>query len=492
MSLRARLLVTVVLVSTAGLIVADAATYRFLASFLTDRVDAQLVAASDAAIHTFREPDMGPGGPGGPGPPRGEGTQFPPGTYAALLDVDGNIEQDHVFSFSDVAPSPPDIPAGLPGSRSGPDARQMFTVDAVDGGTRYRVLAIPQDGGTLLVAIPLRDVADTLSRLVAIEIAVSVTVLAVLAAAAWWLVRLGLRPLAEMERAAGAIAGGDLSRRVEPAETKTEVGRLGLALNAMLARIEQAFAERRASEERLRRFAADASHELRTPLTSVRGYAELFRRGASEDPEALRNAMRRIEEESERMSILVEELALLARLDQRRPLDREPVELVTIASAAVDAARVAAPDRAIDLETPSSLVAVADGPRVRQILDNLLSNADRHTPPTAAVHVRVRAEGDDAVLVVEDEGPGIPEEDAHRVFERFFRADPSRSRSSGGSGLGLSIVAALAHAHGGSTSYARAPSGGARFEVRIPRDAASPDSARGSDSVAVSDDGLRA
>jgi two-component system OmpR family sensor kinase len=182
--------------------------------------------------------------------------------------------------------------------------------------------------------------------------------------------------------------------------------------------------------------------------------------------------MSRIEQESERMSELVEELSLLARLDQRRPLDREPVDLAEIAFAAVDAARVAQ-DRMIDLEAPASLVALADGPRIRRIVDNLLANAERHTPPAAAVYVRVRTEGHDAVLEVEDEGPGIPAEDAGRVFERFFRADPSRSRESGGSGLGLSIVAALAEAHGGSASYARAPGGGARFEVRIPRDAGS-------------------
>jgi two-component system OmpR family sensor kinase len=197
---------------------------------------------------------------------------------------------------------------------------------AEDGPTRFRVRAYAiSGGGTLVVAIPLTDVTDTLSRLVRIEVVVTAVVLTVLGALAWWLVRLGLRPLERMGQTAGAIAAGDLSRRVEPADPRTEVGRLGIALNAMLERIERAFAERQASEERLRRFVADASHELRTPLTSVQGYAELFRRGAANDPEALRTAMWRIEEEGARMGAL-DELSLLARLDQGRPLTREPVD----------------------------------------------------------------------------------------------------------------------------------------------------------------------
>jgi two-component system OmpR family sensor kinase len=455
------------LLVTAGLLAADAATYRFLSSFLTDRVDQQLVAATREAVHVFSEPQFSPSGP----QPSQGGALFPAGTYTALLDSEGQLVQDHVFGFSQDVPSPPDLPDGLPGSQTGPDAQETFTVEGESGDVDYRVLAIPLTDGTLVVAIPLSEVADTLGRLLVIEALVTVAVLVALAAVAWWLVRLGFRPLEQMGETAGAIAAGDLSRRVEPANTRTEVGRLGLALNGMLARIEEAFAERRASEERLRRFAADASHELRTPLTSVRGYAELFRRGAADDPAALRNAMRRIEEESARMGELVDELSLLARLDQRRPLDREPIDLVEVAEAAVDAARIADPSRPIDLGAPGPVVALADPVRIRQILDNLLSNAVMHTTPGSAIHVRVSGRDEDASLQVEDEGPGIPEEDTERVFERFYRADPSRSRESGGSGLGLSIVAALAEAHGGSATCTRAPGGGARFEVRIPRKA---------------------
>ncbi|HEX5949678.1 MAG TPA: ATP-binding protein, partial [Actinomycetota bacterium] len=296
-----------------------------------------------------------------------------------------------------------------------------------------------------------------------------VVVLAVLGALAGWLVRLGLRPLERMGETVGAIAGGDLSRRVEPADPRTEVGRLGIALNAMLERIERAFAERQASEERLRRFVADASHELRTPLTSVQGYAELFRRGAADDPEALRTAMRRIEEEGSRMGDLVDELALLARLDQGRQLEREPVDLAALARAAVDGAQAADPDRPIDLDADGPVTVLGDEGRLRQVADNLLANARVHTPADTPVRVRVRVEGDDAVLEVEDDGPGIIPEDAERVFERFYRAESSRSREFGGAGLGLSIVAAVAAAHDGSARFEPAPSGGARFVVRIPR-----------------------
>ncbi len=339
----------------------------------------------------------------------------------------------------------------------------------VEGSTRYRIRAYAiGTGGTLVVAIPLTDVTDTLRRLVRIEVAVTVAVLVALGALAWWLVRLGLRPLERMGEAAGAIAGGDLSRRVEPADPSTEVGRLGVALNAMLERIEGAFAARQASEDRLRRFVADASHELRTPLTSVQGYAELFRRGAADDPEALRNAMRRIEEEGARMSDLVDELALLARLDQHRPLEREPVDLAAVARAAVDGARATDPNRTIELEAAEAVPVLGDEARLRQVADNLLSNARLHTPAGTPVRVRVRADGADAVLEVEDEGPGIPPEDAERIFERFYRAEGSRSREFGGAGLGLSIVDAVAHAHGGTARCEPAPSGGARFVVQIP------------------------
>ena len=268
---------------------------------------------------------------------------------------------------------------------------------------------------------------------------------------------------------AGAIAAGDLSQRVEPADEHSEVGRLGLALNSMLGQIEGAFAERTASEARLRRFVADAGHELRTPLTSIRGYAELFRRGASERPEDLAKTMRRIEEAAARMGVLVEDLLLLARLDQGRPLEHEQFDLSRLAAAAVDDLRAAAPERPVTFESTGAVVVNGDEYRIRQVVANLLENARAHTPPATPVEVRVGEAGENAVIEVADQGPGMSPEDAARAFERFYRADPSRARDSGGAGLGLAIVAAIIEAHGGRTEVQTAPGEGATFRIWIPK-----------------------
>jgi two-component system OmpR family sensor kinase len=319
----------------------------------------------------------------------------------------------------------------------------------------------------MVVAIPMKDVDDTLHHLVVIELIVAAIVLAALAGTGWWLVHLGLRPLERMADTAGAIAAGDLSQRVDADET-TEVGKFGIALNAMLVQIEAAFAEREASESRLRQFVGDASHELRTPLTSIRGYAELFRRGANQRPDDLAKTMRRIEEEAIRMGVLVDDLLLLARLDQGRPLEHETVNLDRIAADAVDDARASAPERDIEYSRNGAVTVSGDEVRLRQVFGNLLANACAHTPPETHIVCAVRNEGTDAVIEVRDDGPGMTPEDAAHVFERFWRADPSRTRASGGAGLGLSIVAAIAQAHGGRAEIETAPGAGAVFRVRIP------------------------
>jgi two-component system OmpR family sensor kinase len=277
----------------------------------------------------------------------------------------------------------------------------------------------------------------------------------------------GLRPLDEIETTAAAIAAGDLSRRVERAEPRTEVGRLGLALNAMLGQIEAAFKGQAASERKLRRFVADASHELRTPLAAVRAYAELFGRGADRHPDDLARSMEGIRRESERMSALVEDLLLLARLDEGRPLAREPVELERVVREAVETARTVEPDRPIDLDAEHAAV-LGDRERLRQIVDNLLGNVRAHTPAGAPVRVRVGRTNGKATIAVEDTGPGLRPEDLERIFERFYRADESRSRASGGVGLGLSIVAAVAEAHGGAVAARSEPGKGAAFEITLP------------------------
>jgi two-component system OmpR family sensor kinase len=303
---------------------------------------------------------------------------------------------------------------------------------------------------------------------------VTLAVLAALAVLGLWVVRIGLRPLEEIGTTAAAIADGDLTRRVERAEPRTEVGRLGLALNAMLAQIEAAFDAQAASERRLRRFVADASHELRTPLAAVRAYAELFGRGADRRPDDLERAMTGIGRESERMTVLVEDLLLLARLDEGRPLEREPVELDEVVTEAVDAAVAVDPDRPVDLEA-DPVVVLGDRDRLRQVLDNLLSNVRAHTPPGSPVRVRVGSENGLAVVEVADSGPGMTSEEAARVFERFYRSDSSRSRATGGVGLGLSIVAAVAEAHGGAVSAHSTPGDGATFRITFPRNGGTPD-----------------
>ncbi len=471
MSLRARLLITSVVLVAAGLLVANVATYRFLSDFLFHRVDDQLVAARGPVLDALQFA----GGFNGHQP---SDFLVPPGTYGEVRDASGATVSWKFFSFDSQSGVRPECPKGLPGSASsagtGPS---FFTATAGGGPLTYRAVAtsLGPGQGTLIVAIPLSDVSATLHRLVIVEGVVSVTALLVVAGLALWLVRLGLRPLEGIGATAGAIAAGDLSRRVEPADERTEVGRLGLALNAMLAQIEAAFEERRASENRLRRFVADASHELRTPLTSIRGYAELFRRGADSRPEDLAKSMQRIEAEAARMGVLVDDLLLLARLDQGRPLEREPVDLVEVVREAVDSTQAIEPDRPIELHAPDPAHVLGDEGRLRQVVDNLLDNARVHTPGGSPVEVGVAADHGDVVLSVTDHGPGLAPEVVARAFERFYRGDPSRSRTKGGAGLGLSIVSAIVEAHGGSVSARSNEGQGATFEVRLPKQSSSTD-----------------
>jgi two-component system OmpR family sensor kinase len=297
-------------------------------------------------------------------------------------------------------------------------------------------------------------------------------------------VHVGLRPLRSIEDTAEAIAAGDLDRRV-PGDTKrTELGRLARVLNTMLARIQDAFAQRDATEARLRRFVADASHELRTPVAAVAAYAELFERGASERPDDLARVMSGIRNETGRMAQLVDDLLLLARLDQGRPLEHEPVELVAVAGQAVDAARAVGEAWPVELEAAAPVEVDGDEHRIRQVFDNLLANVRAHTPAGTHTVVRVERVDGDAVVTVRDDGPGLGEEQARRVFERFYRADPSRSRQHGGAGLGLAIVAAIVAAHRGRVTLASEPGAGATFTIRLPL--ARPDGADADDAQPVS------
>jgi two-component system OmpR family sensor kinase len=481
LSLKARLVVGVLVLALVGLAAADVATYTSLRSFLVQRVDNTL----ESDHHSFEGKDGGPGGGrfgfrDGPGP-------GPANEFAQWRTTNGTtiLRTYPIDNFGEGETAQPRLPKtisidGATSSDGGQDLVRYFTVPATSGGDRFRVRAAIEgsDPNTLLItALSLHDVDGTLQRLLMIELLVTAVVLLALAAGGFWVVRLGLRPLRAMEQTAGAIAAGDLSRRVERADDRTEVGRLGLALNAMLTQIESAFKAREASERKLRSFVADASHELRTPLAAVRAYAELFGRGADRRPDDLERAMAGITRESERMSLLVQDLLLLARLDKGRPLLREPVQLDEVVGEAVDAARAVEPDRPIELDTEEAVV-LGDRDRLRQIVDNLLSNVRSHTPSAAPVHVRVdRADGN-AVIDVQDSGPGLTAKDADRVFERFYRADKSRARASGGVGLGLSIVAAVAEAHGGSVAVIARDGAGATFRISLPAVSASDKSHR--------------
>jgi two-component system OmpR family sensor kinase len=353
------------------------------------------------------------------------------------------------------------------------------TVGSIDhSDVKWRAMSVRGLRGELTtVAIDLSDVQSTMRALVYAQFGIGCAVLLVLGVAGYWVVNRSLRPLVEVEQTAAAIAAGQLDRRVPERDPRTEVGRLSLALNGMLAQIQRAVASSdssaeasRTSEDRMRRFITDASHELRTPLTTIRGFAELYRQGAANDVEML---MSRIESESRRMGLLVEDLLLLARLDQQRPLERHRVDLLAIASDAVhDAQSIAPPERKIAMEVfdgPGTPEVLGDEARLRQVLGNLVANAMQHTPESAGIKVRVGTDKDHAVLEVCDEGPGMSKEDAHRVFERFYRADSSRARASGGTGLGLSIVDSLVYAHGGTVTVTTAPGKGCRFKVNLPR-----------------------
>lgn len=355
------------------------------------------------------------------------------------------------------------------------------TVPNAEGGPPWRVITIPIVGrgtgtvvGSMTIGLPLAAVARTVSGFVNWVVLVDVLLIVLGALLAWVVVRRSLRPLREIEATAGAIAAGDLSQRIPPGPATTEVGSLAHSLNAMLAQIERSFAAQRASEDRMRRFVSDASHELRTPLATVRGYGELYRIGGIPEQE-VPAAMGRIESEATRMAGLVSDLLQLARLDEGRPLSLEPVELTRLAHDAAADLRVLDPDRrvavvALDGGDPAPTAAVADEEKVRQILASLTENARMHAPVGTPVEIAVGHAGSRAVLEVRDHGPGIPPEEAERVFGRFYRIDPSRSRASGGSGLGLAIVAAIAAAHGGTARALATAGGGLTIRITLPQE----------------------
>ena len=458
-SLRARLLAGLLALTAAGMLIAGGVTYAEQRSFAYQRVDDQ---TRDAPFLLGRELDGGDrdDGPRPGGGPRGDDPLGPPaGTYGELRTASG-AKKSVTLPVGQGITAKPEIPERVPLGR-------LFTVSGDDG--RYRVLAQrdPRTGATLIAAVPLREADQQLDRLLLVEALVIAAVLLVLGAAGWIVVRIGLLPLDRMGHTAGRIAGGDLSHRVEATDPRTEVGRLGIALNRMLDRLEEAFARRQASEERLRTFIADASHELRTPLASIRGYAELFRMGAVPEGPERERAMRRVEDEAARMGVLVEDLLTLARLDEIADAPHAKLDVAKLAGDAVDDARATAPDREIGLDAGPAPVR-GDAHQLRQVLGNLLRNALVHTPAGTPIDVSVEPGAEVVRVTVRDHGPGLPTEDADAIFERFWRAEGGRERGKGGAGLGLAIVAGIVDAHGGRVRAANADGGGAAFVVELP------------------------
>nr|WP_204036482.1 HAMP domain-containing sensor histidine kinase [Micromonospora qiuiae] len=481
-TLRSRLVVAVAALSAVALVVSNAAGIVLLRQYLTDQIDNELAGMRHVAARPF-PPDQAGDSPF----PRGRFDMY---RTILVFDSDGR----RLPSPSPDEISPPDVGA-LAALREKADDGP-FTVKSVDGEDHWRVAVVTQpDGGVAVPAISLRQVEATADLLLAIDLVVMLVVLFLLALVAAAVVRIGLRPLIRMESTSAAITAGDLTHRVDDADPHTESGRLGIALNSMLDRIESEVAARTASEQRLRQFVADASHELRTPLTSIRGFAELYRRGGAPPGRLLDETMSRIEGEAARMGLLVEDMLLLARLDRQREPQRRPVDLLAIAADTIRDAHARRPDRPVRLASFGGdqcafdpVTVLGDEHGLRQVATNLVANALQHTPPQTDITVRVgrlatyrprrhtaATVGEEppprtplAVFEVADNGPGLPPEHAGRVFERLYRADPSRARSNGGSGLGLSIVAAIVHGHGGRVELETSPGQGAAFRVLLP------------------------
>ncbi len=457
LSIRGRLVLGMVLLVSVGLAVANTSGILLLRSYLFDRVDSQVGSiAPDAESNQF--PDAPPNLCANPRDPQGLRSDF----VLLVLDADGEVACSLGPDLGDAAPA---LDEAKLATTDG-----VITVPSVDGNSRWRARAIPDQatGQTVVLAVSLADADATVTRLTRLSVLISALVLFLTAVAAWAIARIGLQPLERIEETAERIAEGDLTERVPHYRRRTEVGRLAYALNGMLGQLERAFSASATSETRLRRFISDASHELRTPVAAIRGHAEMWRTGISTDLDTI---MGRIESESKRMGDLVDDMLLLAHLDQSRPLERNPVDLLSLATDAVLDTRALQPDRPIELDARPGAnppVVIGDQSRLRQILANLLTNALAHTPVTSPIEVAVRARDHHVDLSVRDSGPGMSPEVQAKVFDRFYRADPSRTRSHGGSGLGLAIVKSLTEAHGGTVACTSSPTTGSTFTVSLP------------------------
>ena len=457
MTLRARLIVAFTVLLLILVAIVGVVAVRSTRRVLIDQIDERIVTVLNQAGR-FERDQPGSGHDPGPGADR----------FLAemVLGPDGEIV-DATPSGLQGDPDPlPDTTSLL--DRPTPSAR-IVTIPAMSGGFQYRAGVVRTANGlTVVFAQPLREVATATREITRRLLFAGIAVLILGGVAVWYTVRRGMRPVDDMIETASAIADGDLTRRIPPADPESELGQLGNALNHMLASLERAFAAEARANETLKQFVADASHELRTPLSAIAGYTELFHKGALTDPADAAHALGRIEAESRRMKRLVDDLLLLARLDLAQPMQHGRVNLTALARDGAADSLAIDPGHQIVVEAPEDVWIEGDGEKITQVVANLLANVRAHTEPGTSAVIGVHREDGTAVIEVRDHGHGFPPGVTGRVFDRFYRVDPSRSRKSGGSGLGLAIVDAIARAHGGFVEAAGHPDGGARITVSLP------------------------
>ncbi|WP_134774073.1 sensor histidine kinase [Ornithinimicrobium flavum] len=475
LSLTRRLVTVVVLLVLAAYLLTTSVTVMMMRGYLVNRADEDLTAyLQPLAQRALSQIDAETTGQPSPS----SALLVPPNIpyFVVVTPADGGAARPFLTRDTDLS-----LPALASMPMDDPRIGAPFTVRSANGELSWRVLAGQQASGegTVAVAVPLDGIESTVRQLAVLITVIGLVTLVLVAVLGWFAVRRAFRPLTRIEDTAAAIAGGDLTLRMPPGGADDEVSSLSASINAMLTQIEHSFGVREASERRMRDFVADASHELRTPLATVKGYAELYRFGAVRDPEDVAGAMRRIEGEATRMTKLVEDLLTLTRWDAEPRLSPTRVDLTVLASDVVQDARVRAGDRRLALVPlrPGSppeggrsgppMVIGEDG-ALRQVLTNLVANAISYSPVDSPVEVALGRLGDEVVVEVRDHGPGLDPDSAERVFERFYRADKSRSRASGGTGLGLAIVAAIVARHGGGVRHLPTPGGGATFRVTLP------------------------
>jgi two-component system OmpR family sensor kinase len=477
-SLRRRITFGILILTATGYVISGVIAQQALKGYLLHQVDSQLVALSGGTLPRVAafgiadsddfEENRDERRKNRPLIVATPLQRIPTSTSISLLDSNGTVLAE---LGGDLNSSPI---ANYLGGLSMQDVADLngeaFTVKGTRDDFRAIAVVLPNGAGSVVAAQSLGDLNRTVDRLGLLFLLIGLLLLTLITVATRLVIRIGMRPLKDVEATAGEIAGGNLSVRMPDANPDTEVGRLVTALNSMLSRIEGSFAARVESEDRLRRFVADASHELRTPITAIRGFSELYRQGAVQGEQPTKDLVARIEGESVRMSTLVEDLLLLARLDEERQMEMKPINLVDIVDAAVSSARVSNPHHKIELEKPShEIFILGDAPRVHQVIANLLANAGVHTPMGSQVALTISQEALGVAVAVSDNGPGLSPEAQNKIFQRFYRADPSRARVDGeGSGLGLSIVDAVMRAHGGSVSVQSEPGNGAKFTLFFP------------------------